>query len=224
MHANHSMRPMYPYPVPPGPHAPAHGFCASCRHPVAQCCCRRSCRKIEKELLVQPKAVAGSDKMLQPETDKLNVLRSNVAAEPATARVLALMDLISPVDLATAVPDSERTVALDTQGRTQGLAVLRSAVAANRVAVGMDHTVIGGGCCVHLSIEYMPSTPVAPTTALAGVLVMDSKATVLSWIKMFSEGGYHVKEGIISTNPGAQLWVLSVNAITRVRWCEVISC
>lgn len=41
--------PAYP---PPG-HSP-HGFCHSCCHPAAKCCCNRECRKEARELLVQP--------------------------------------------------------------------------------------------------------------------------------------------------------------------------
>lgn len=216
------MGPLYPHPAPHGAHPAAHGFCSSCCHPTAQCCCRRSCRKIEKELLVQPKAAAAADGLAQPAVDHgLNVKSAN-APQSATARVLALMDLISPMELTATLTGEKDEV--ENKAGAQGVVMLRSAVVANKAVVGMDHTVIGGGCCVHLSIEYMPVTPVVPVTALAGVLVMDSKATVLSWIKLFSDGGYHVKEGIIATNPGAHLWVLSINAITRVRWCEIISC
>ena len=87
-----------------------------------------------------------------------------------------------------------------------------------------DDAVIGGGCCVHLSIEYMPDPPaVTKTQSAVEVVVRDTKGAVLTWSKAF-EGGYHVQEGIISTYPGAVLRVGVVNAIARVRWCEVFSC
>lgn len=208
-------QPMYPYPAPQGAHAShAHGFCSSCCHPVAQCSCNRNCRKIEKELLVQPDTAKGRI--------GTNILGKTAPTDSVKAKVFALMDLISPLESPAAAGD-EKTAA-DARLSLQGASYLRQAVTANTAAIGMENTVIGGGCCVHLSIEYMQLTPLIPLTALTGVLVMDSKATMMAWGKMFTNDGYHVKECIISTHPGAHLWVLSINAITRVRWCEIISC
>jgi len=45
----------------------------------------------------------------------------------------------------------------------------------------------------------------------------------LTWHKVFEEG-YHVKESIITTYPGAWLTVDVTSAIARVRWCEIFSC
>lgn len=216
----HPGQAMHPYLVPQGPHAShAHGFCASCCHPAAQCSCHRSCRKIEKELLVQPDTASGG--IIHPGTDK-NILNTAVPADHAKAKAFALMDLISPLETPAAAGDEK--AATDARISMQGASYLRQAVTANKAAIGMKNTVIGGGCCVHLSIEYMQMTPLIPLTALAGVLVMDSKATMMAWGKMFTDDGFHVKECIISTQPGAHLWVLSINAITRVRWCEIVSC
>jgi len=85
--------------------------------------------------------------------------------------------------------------------------------------------IIGGGCCVSLSVEYRPSTVsiANPPLAFVEVTVTDSAGTVLAWVKEFKEG-YHVQECIITTNPGAILRVFVSNAIARVRWCEVFSC
>jgi hypothetical protein len=85
--------------------------------------------------------------------------------------------------------------------------------------------VIGGGCCVSLSVEYMPSNPSLTTTAVAAVdvVVRDSAGAVLAWGREFKEG-YHVQECIITTKPGAILNVRVSNAIARVRWCEIFSC
>ncbi|TAN74296.1 MAG: hypothetical protein EPN14_09305 [Gallionella sp.] len=211
---------MHPHFAPQGVHAPhAHGFCASCCHPAAQCTCHRSCRKIEKELLVGPNAAGGG---ITP--GKIGKGAHNTAAsdDPARAKAFALMDLISPPEATAA--DMDEKAAIDAHLPMRGASYLRQAVAANKAAIGMKDTVIGGGCCVHLSIEYMQMNPLVPLTALAGVLVIDSKATMMAWGKMFTDDGYHVKECIISTQPGAHLVVLSINAITRVRWCEIISC
>lgn len=98
--------------------------------------------------------------------------------------------------------------------------------------VSTASAVIGGGCCVHLSIEYMPSqqslqlvgkgsTGSLPSLVLVGVL--DSEGIMLAWGKLGIDG-YHIKEGIITTNPGARLVIMTVNAVARVRWCEVFSC
>jgi hypothetical protein len=88
--------------------------------------------------------------------------------------------------------------------------------------MGLGAAFIGGGCCVHLSIEYTPAG-----TADGGivVLVQDSSDTELVWLKKVSAGlGYQIKEGIVTTKPGAHLAVLTVGATARVRWCEVFSC
>ncbi|HYM02483.1 MAG TPA: hypothetical protein VET85_06015 [Stellaceae bacterium] len=82
---------------------------------------------------------------------------------------------------------------------------------------------IGGGCCVHLSVEYAPE--VATSACAVAVGVKDSEGTVLIWEKLEPAGiHYQVKEGIITTKPGAALMVLVANAVARVRWCEIFSC
>jgi hypothetical protein len=96
-------------------------------------------------------------------------------------------------------------------------------------ATGTGQAIIGGGCCVQLSVEYMPAQPVitvdSPTDQKCAVtvVVVDSEGCSLTWHKVFQEG-YHVKESIITTYPGARLGVQVNNAIARVRWCEVFSC
>ena len=98
-------------------------------------------------------------------------------------------------------------------------------LAASRVGagkIGLDKAFIGGGCCVHLSIEYTPAGTADGTVA---VLTQDSSDTELMWIKKVNAGlGYQIKEGIVTTKPGAHLTVLVVGATARVRWCEVFSC
>lgn len=90
-------------------------------------------------------------------------------------------------------------------------------------AAGTGKAFIGGGCCVHLSIEYAPVTPTAAVTVV--VLVHDSEGTTLAWGKQDPAGGHYVvKENIVTTKPGATLTVLAQNATVRVRWCEVFSC
>jgi hypothetical protein len=82
---------------------------------------------------------------------------------------------------------------------------------------------IGGGCCVHLSVEYMANNPAQPSTVLVGVV--DSEGTALIWDRTEAAGTpYQIKEGIITTKPGAKLSLIVSNATARVRWCEVFSC
>jgi len=193
-----------------------HGFCASCCHPVAQCVCRRDCRKIEKELLVQPGKVAGT-----PGTNTGTVAGTHyqVLGEAAESKLSAMMTLTSPVEIQPAAEKTDEPVVMKSQ-----IQKLSAMVARKQVAYNLLGTIIGGGCCVHLSIEYMPMTPLIDMPAFSGVLVMDSDSTVMAWGKYFVGDGYHVKEGIVSTNPGAHLWVASINSVTRVRWCEIVSC
>ena len=50
---------------------------------------------------------------------------------------------------------------------------------------GLATAFIGGGCCVHLSIEYAPS---GAADGLVGVLVQDSQDTTLAWVKKVHAG------------------------------------
>jgi hypothetical protein len=107
---------------------------------------------------------------------------------------------------------------IDTSGRTVDTTVDKSTSATGAA-------IIGGGCCVHLSVEYMPD-PSAGAQASDGrevrVRVVDSDNAMLTWTKKFTDG-YHVKENIITTKPGATLTLTVADAIARVRWCEIYS-
>lgn len=102
-------------------------------------------------------------------------------------------------------------------------AVHAEAAAAPELAGGRGRAFIGGGCCVHLSIEYAPSTPTA--NSWVTVHVIDSEGTRLMWAKVEKPGaGYQIKECIVTTKPGADLVVKVMNMTARVRWCEIFSC
>jgi len=91
-------------------------------------------------------------------------------------------------------------------------------------AAGTGKAIIGGGCCVQLSVEYMPATvSLQPQVCSVVIEVQDSEGTLMAWSKQFADG-YHVKECVITTYPGAKLILLVKNAIARVRWCEIFSC
>jgi hypothetical protein len=210
----------------PGPHMPHHQhhqhqhanhFCNSCRHPVSKCACHRSCRKIEKELLVRPKATSDA-------TDATTGSALHGATTEAVHyKISAMMDLTSPAE----TPETKtktKTKSAESAPLISSVQRLQQLVTRKQVAAGMESTVIGGGCCVHLSIEYMPLNPLVDLTAFSGAMVIDSESTVMLWGKYFNGDGYHIKECVISTNPGAHLWVVSINSVTRVRWCEIVSC
>ena len=77
---------------------------------------------------------------------------------------------------------------------------------------------------MQLSVEYMPvNLSLQDQVCRVAVEVQDSAGSLLAWSKQFKEG-YHVKECIITTYPGAKLLVIASNAIARVRWCEIFSC
>jgi hypothetical protein len=172
------------------------GFCAGCGHPRQACCCGcRECRKETRDLLVEPT------------TDASNLARSTDFAD-AVARLstvgLFARSTDDPEPADAAVASSIAPAALQ-QGR-----------------VGVGTAFIGGGCCVHLSVEYAPA---GAADGLIAVYVQDSNDTQLTWMKKASAGlGYQIKEGIVATKPGAHLKVLVVEATARVRWCEVFSC
>ena len=82
---------------------------------------------------------------------------------------------------------------------------------------------VGGGCCVHISLEY---APIAATAASrVGILVRDTEGTIMVWEKADPPGThYQVKENVVTTKPGATITLLAANATVRARWCEVFSC
>ncbi|HTS63229.1 MAG TPA: hypothetical protein VMH28_14475 [Candidatus Acidoferrales bacterium] len=125
----------------------------------------------------------------------------------------------------TGTGDTGNTGTTGTTGNpATGIANLPGDAVAGRTGT-TGRAIIGGGCCVSLSVEYMPSTVslASPPLAFVEVTVTDAAGTALAWIKEFKEG-YHVQECIITTNPGAILRVFVKSAIARVRWCEVFSC
>jgi hypothetical protein len=174
-------------------HGGMQGFCAGCGHPQTSCSCGcRECRKEAKELLVEATST-----------------RAKIAEDPTLAAAAARMSILTPfanpgVDQTADAPIS----ALPITGRGSQL--------------GLGAAFIGGGCCVHLSIEYAPT---GTADGAIAVLVQDSNDTELIWVKAVSAGlGYQIKEGIVTTKPGAHLALLVEGATARVRWCEVFSC
>jgi hypothetical protein len=107
----------------------------------------------------------------------------------------------------------------------QALYSLNKQIDIKDLTLFQDKAFIGGGCCVHLSVEFMPK-PVSGTNSGAVLIcVIDSEGTTLQWMKTVEPGsGYKIKEAIISTNPGAILYLTVFNVIARVRWCECFSC
>lgn len=82
---------------------------------------------------------------------------------------------------------------------------------------------VGGGCCVHISLEYAPVTATVQSTV--AIIVRDTEGTVMLWEKIDPPGThYQVKENVVTTKPGATILLLAINATVRARWCEVFSC
>jgi hypothetical protein len=103
-----------------------------------------------------------------------------------------------------------------------GLAVAGAAAGA-APAAGLVTAFIGGGCCVHISLEYAPIT--ATVQSIVAVLVRDTEGTLMMWEKINPPGThYQVKENVVTTKPGATILLFAVNATVRARWCEVFSC
>jgi hypothetical protein len=139
------------------------------------------------------------------------LVRSGTAAAPNT-RLNAV--------LATAMQQPQNFASL--HGITDAQAVPAGAAAAG-ADKPIDTAFIGGGCCVHLSVEYAPVVPTAQSLVM--IIVTDSEGTVLAWAKTEQPGGhYQVKENVVTTKPGATVIVAVLNATARVRWCEVFSC
>lgn len=173
-------------------HAGTQGFCGGCGHPRGSCCC--GCRECRKE----------AKELLVEATST----REKIAADPTLAAAAGRMSILTPF--------------ADPGGAQKLRAPISFPIAGREGQLGLGSAFIGGGCCVHLSIEYAPTG-----TADGGiaVLVKDSNDTELIWVKAVTHGlGYQIKEGIVTTKPGAHLAVLVEGATARVRWCEVFSC
>ena len=95
--------------------------------------------------------------------------------------------------------------------------------AAAAPAAGLATAFIGGGCCVHIALEYAPIT--ATAQSLVAILVRDTEGTIMLWEKINPPGThYQVKECVVTTKPGATILLFAINATVRARWCEVFSC
>jgi hypothetical protein len=98
-----------------------------------------------------------------------------------------------------------------------------SAAAADPATPTPATAFVGGGCCVHISLEYAPITATAQSTV--AIMVRDTEGTVMLWEKIDPPGThYQVKENVVTTKPGATILLFAVNATVRARWCEVFSC
>lgn len=207
MHATYAPPPTYTGAWPAGAHGHpghhhdhhGHGFCASCCHPRSRCSCGcHECRRESKELLVEA-----------------TLSRGEIKDRPDLGAVIERMSAIGPAATLLGSDDPEKA-------EVAGRRLVSSATAARALRFGAGGTFIGGGCCVHLSVEYTPS---GAADGLVAVLVEDSEDTTMGWLKRARSGlGYQIKEGIVTTKPGASLAVLVVSATARVRWCEVFSC
>ncbi len=217
MYTHHHDRPhstgAWTAPAPHAHHHPhnMHGFCQSCCHPKSMCCCHRECRKEAKELLVQStlsRSGLDKDSSVAQSLRSMNFATPFVAGiiAPATGKVDVSDDLTNLRDASFATPIAQV-----------------SAAAADQLRFGVGTGFIGGGCCVHLSVEYTPTTPTVASAVM--ILVRDSEGTILAWYKAEQPGaGYQVKECVVTTKPGADLFVIVLNMTARVRWCEVFSC
>lgn len=173
------------------------GMCRSCGQSSDKCCCGcRECRKESKELLVEARGatgVAGAAGVAAAAAYTQNLKMETFVAEAMTHPILTRANTAAAADAAAAP------------------------------AVGTAKAFIGGGCCVHLSVEYAPVTPTSPSIVL--ILVSDTEGTLLAWGKLEPAGAhYQVKENVVTTKPGATVTVFVFNATARVRWCEVFSC
>jgi hypothetical protein len=179
-----------------------HGFCWSCCRPAQSCCCHvHTCRKEAKELLVVPKSVR------VPIDQKDPILRP-IDTKAAEAEKLHLLS-----------ETAEGKLNVETQAADTAVRIVES---------GTGSAIIGGSCCAHLSIEYMPSLSVKESTEKTpqvAVRVIDSEGTTLMWHKTVHPGSiYQIRENIIVTKPGARLDVEVLSLVARVRWCEIFSC
>ena len=186
----------------PGPHY--HEYFPTGCQPARTCACEPPrCRREARELLVQAQAAStrltGND--LATATSAMATMRVTQTGTSAASQ-----GANAPAGTDTAPPASVFTDADPATAATAG-------------------AFIGGGCCVYLSIEYMPSNPLGTATGVVIVLVADHDKTIMMWARVVdANAGYHIQEDIITTHPGAKLTVVVLNVTARVRWSETFSC
>lgn len=187
------------------PHPQNQGFCPSCCHPIWACCCGyKECRKESKELLVIP----------QEEKDLKK-----------SSRMMSFLNFFGPSESGEKKSSGDNVHAKMAGTESFIRSKEKFELLTRQAAMGTGTAFIGGGCCVHLSVEFMPTVGIAETPGLILIMVVDSENTILSWGKLIDgDDGYCIKEDIITTNPGATLTVIVLNITARVRWCEVFSC
>ena len=109
------------------------------------------------------------------------------------------------------------------RGQDATLGSLVSAGLSANTTAAVPTAFIGGGCCVHISVEWAPISPTAQS--MVAIIVKDSEGTLLAWEKIDPAGThYQVKENVVTTKPGATIRLFAINATARARWCEVFSC
>ena len=151
-------------------HHPHHqhrhnGFCHSCCHPASQCICHRECRKEAKELLATPKVER------EIEDDR-------------AIEILMAMETPEFVGIKTRSIEKEDEIS---ELETDPLSAVAKLPGTKSLARGRAMAYIGGGCCVHLSVEY---TFIGTESAVA-VGVIDSEGTMLIWANRgVSQPGY----------------------------------
>jgi hypothetical protein len=112
---------------------------------------------------------------------------------------------------------------LASMAQAAGATGAAAGVAGAAAAAAPATAFIGGGCCVHIALEYAPITATAQSAV--AVLVRDTEGTVMLWEKINPPGThYQVKECVVTTKPGATILLFAINATVRARWCEVFSC
>jgi hypothetical protein len=178
----------------------------------ACCCSTPQCRKEPKEVVVVTQVNnMGNDRMLNLYQIATATKAINTAAD-VNSGTGGTGSGAAANSQSNATVNTLNDVTLDDRTRAA-------------LSVGAATAFIGGGCCVHLSAEFMPKDTTASGDSFVWITVTDSEGTILGWVKTFSaQSRYQIQENIITTNPGAKLIVFGSNCLVRVRWCEVFSC
>jgi hypothetical protein len=151
--------------------------------------------------------------LAQSQAAATRLVGTDLATAASSFATMKVMQVGTPADNQAPAQDSPDTVSP---------AVLAQA---DPATAGIAAAFIGGGCCVHLSIEYMLSNPLGTAAGVVIVLVADHDKTTMMWARVVEpNAGYKIQEDIITTHPGAKLTVVVLNVTARVRWCETFSC
>lgn len=209
--------------------APLETYPSHQKNPHYDCCCNH--HREARELLVAPGTTSSKNgtEFIDPSLLQSLAAMIGFGAAKADSSVLSQIAKVAAhgAEISKGTDIQELQAAYKDFVDIQSLAQKGDTASESRelVSRGVGSSIIGGCCCVDLSIEYLPSNILSEANCAVAVATIDTSGTICSWAQICgAQSGYEIRENIISTNPGARLVVVTLNLVARVRWCEHFAC